>query len=328
MKNNRANLILKTTVLASVLVFVIGVLIYGLSTGFGISDLIKSPDNGLYDVPYTYEEEAKTLRAVHVDWIDGPVSVKFYNGSTIQVVETAKKELAEDEKLYLEISGGELSVRWNSAWVHIGFLREEAKKLEILIPQAFEENLETVEIETVSGNVMVDGLELTEAKFESVSGELFLSNITAEEFRAATTSGDIHCEAVSGTENFEAESISGDMELAGVKGGETVLDSTSGAITLTGTAAELKCSTVSGNAALDLTNWPEALRFDSVSGSAEILAPEAADGFLCRFDSVSGDFNCGFRTQKSGKLYQNGDGKCSVQFETTSGDVSLNEKVG
>lgn len=328
MKKNSANLILKITALASVLVFVLGVLIYGLTNDFGFSDLVNLVDDGVYDMPYTYEEEVKTLREIHVDWVSGPITVKFYDGDTVQVTETAKRALDEDEKLYLEVAGGELSVRWNSALLQIGIQRETSKQLEILIPRIFYDGLEKVDIASVSGNVEIDGMTAVETSFGTVSGVLFLSNIASESIRVETISGDVTCENISSTESLWVGSTSGNITLSGISAGAAELDNTSGEIVFAGAPTELECSTVSGNVQLDLTAWPEKMEINSVSGSADILAPETDDGFLCKFSTVSGEFESDFSMQKSGNLYQCGSGACSMELETTSGDVTLNRKVG
>ncbi|MBO5252435.1 MAG: DUF4097 family beta strand repeat protein [Clostridia bacterium] len=328
MKKINAGTILRIVSVVCVLIFAVAVLSYGFSTKFGIPDLFKKPADSARETPYVYEEEVKTLREIEVDWVSGPVTLKYYDGELIRITETAKKEISEDEKLYLEVSGGTVSVRWNSKLLQLGVSREEAKQLELLIPERFSETLEAVSITTVSGDIGIDGLMAEEASFGSTSGEMHLSNITAERFETETVSGGIFCRNVTGSEHFSASSTSGDMELSAVSGGEVELDTTSGETVLDGTAAQLSCTSVSGDVKLDLHAWPVETEIASVSGGVEIFAPDAEDGFLCSFSSVSGDFNCGFEAQKSGDRYLRGAGKNVLTVDTTSGDFSLHEKVG
>ncbi len=328
MKKVNAGTVLRILSVVCVLIFAVAVLSYGFSVQFGIPDLFEKPVDSARETPYIYEEEVKTLREIKVDWVSGPVTLKYYDGELIRITETAKKEISEDEKLYLEVSGGTVSVRWNSKLLQLGLSKEEAKQLELLIPEKFSETIESVSIKTVSGDIGIDGLAAEEAFFGSTSGEMHLSNIVAEHFETETVSGDIYCRDVTGSKDFSVSSTSGDMELTNVSGGEVQVDTTSGETVLDGTVTQLSCASVSGNMKLDLHAWPVETEIASVSGGVEIFAPDAEDGFVCSFSSVSGDFNCGFEAQKSGKLYQRGAGKNMLTVDTTSGDLSLHEKVG
>ncbi len=185
-----------------------------------------------------------------------------------------------------------------------------------------------VQIKTVSGDIGIDGLAAEETVFESTSGELHLSNITAELFSAKTVSGDIFCHTVNALQEISVSSNSGNMELAGMTGGKAELDNTSGETVLEGTVSALECVSVSGDIKLDMHVWPAETLLESVSGAIEFYAPDAEDGFLCSVSTVSGDFDCGFETQKNGKLYQRGAGKNSMEIHSTSGNIELHEKVG
>lgn len=328
MKKSNVGMIIRIAALVCVLIFAVTVLIYGVNVKFGIPDLIRKPENAVRETPYVYEEEVKTLRGIEVDWVSGPVTLKFYGGEKIRITETAKKEISEDDKLYLEVSGGTVSVKWNSSRLHLGLAKEDAKQLEIEIPNKFSETIESVRIKTVSGDIGIDGLTVKEAEFKSTSGEQHLSNITAESFEASSVSGEIFCRGVVGSEEYKISSTSGDMELEGVSGGDMQIDTTSGEIEMEGTAEQLQCAAVSGSVKLDLNAWPAQTKIESVSGDVKLYAPDTRDGFLCNVSTSSGDFDCGFETQKSGSLYQHGAGKNSINISTTSGDISLQGKVG
>ena len=118
------------------------------------------------------------------------------------------------------------------------------------------------------------------------------------------------------------------MTLAGVTAGSAQFETTSGDVTLSGTLAELKCGTVSGNVQADLTAWPAKIDLHTVTGQADVLAPTTEEGFICRFKSVSGELNSDFAMQRSGGVYTCKGGLYALRFQTTSGDVSLNQKLG
>ena len=299
MKTNRAGRILTIAAYVSVAVFTVCVLIYGLKTDFGFADLAKKTEEGTPTVSSTYEEEVRYLREVDVSWLNGSVTLLPYAGEVVRVTESSAEVLQEDEKLYLEISGGTLSVKWNSALVQLGLQRQNAKQLEILVPQTVYDTLEEVHVKTVSGNIEMEALALREAEFISSSGELHLKDITAERLTAETVSGNLVFQNIAGTEEMAVSTNSGNITLAGTAAGAAELSTTSGAVTLSGAVQTLMCDTVSGDVQMDLTKWPEKITLHSVSANADILTPATEDGFLCRFTSVSGEFQSDFSMKKT-----------------------------
>ena len=98
--------VLKITALSCIAVFALGVLIFGLVTGFGIEDvraLFEKPAESGYDTPYTYTEDLDYLDELVIDWPGGPVTLSLYDGDVVTVTETARRALEEEEKLALEI---------------------------------------------------------------------------------------------------------------------------------------------------------------------------------------------------------------------------------
>lgn len=88
MKTHKA---LKIAALSCVAVFAIGVLAFGLATGFGIRDLLgfwrDTEQNGSYDTPYTYTESLEYLDELAIDWAAGPVTLSLYDGDDVTVTE-------------------------------------------------------------------------------------------------------------------------------------------------------------------------------------------------------------------------------------------------
>ena len=88
--------ILKITALSCIAVFALGVLIFGLVTGFGIEDvraLFEKPAESGYDTPYTYTEDLDYLDELVIDWPGGPVTLSLYDGDVVTVTETARRAL-------------------------------------------------------------------------------------------------------------------------------------------------------------------------------------------------------------------------------------------
>lgn len=326
MKNGRnaTALVFKIVSWVCVAAFAVGVLFYGLSAGFGLSELIEKPEEEIaLDYTYKYEETPRSLREIRVDWLDGPVTLGFHHGDAIRITEKAGRALQEDEKLQMELSGGELSIHWNDDLMHTNVFLETTKSLDIRLPMAFYEKLELVRIYTASGDIALEDLEAVEVDAETVSGVLTLKDIRAESVRIGSTSGNIDCTSISGEEKIRVHTVSGAMQLSALSGGEVKVDSTSGEVVLDGSADVFECATVSGNVACTLHRWPETLKAESVSGNLQFTLPESEAGFIGKFDTVSGAFDSTFEVRKRGKQYEYGQGKAAVELSTTSGNAAL-----
>lgn len=319
MKNAKA---LKIAALAAVVVFGLGVLIYGLVTGFGFGDFFKTIDDGVYEVPYVYEETTDTLHSIDLSWQSGPVSVALYDGDTVRVTETAKKELKTDEKLTLEMSGGTLTVNWNSAVVNFA-LRSRSKKLEVEIPKKFAGDLREMTIRTASGMVELASLSVEKGRIETASGDIVLKDITADALDVDTASGKIIAERLAAGEELRLSSVSGSIALTDAEAPSLTLDSTSGSITSAAQADKIEVSTVSGEVKLTLGKWADACNISTVSGGVTCTAPQPEAGFSCTFKTVSGEFKSDFPVQKNKDAYINGGGAHVLKIATTSGNAKI-----
>lgn len=324
MKTHKA---LKIAALSCVAVFAIGVLAFGLATGFGIRDLLgfwrDTEQSGSYDTPYTYTESLEYLDELVIDWAAGPVTLSLYDGDAVTVTETAQRALKEDEKLSLEIDGGKLTVRWNGAWLHFGVSGGDAKRLEVQVPRALAGDLSKISVYTASGTLQTADFAAREISLQTVSGDIEVSGLSAGQLALNSTSGTIRGEGLVGTERLEAGNVSGETALAGVQAGELKISSTSGAVEAEGTADSVDCSSVSGAVSLTMQAWAEETVLSTVSGGVTLRGPETETGFTCRYSTVSGKMTCGFSAKQDGDDYIFGKGEAAVSISTTSGDAEL-----
>ena len=317
-------LVLRFAAYGCLLIFAVGVLCYGISTKFGFKDLPKSTEEA-FAYTYIYEEDAASLRNISVDWLGGPVTLRFYAGDTVIVKEHARRELQEHEKLQLELSGGDLEVHWGSSWLNIDLFAAEEKELELVVPRKFAKNFDEITFRSMSGDFLMEGVKAEKIQLQTLTGNMQLANIEAEEIKLSANSGSITGEALVSTEKLRIGTTSGNMQLHGLQGKSVTLDTTSGEIILEGTAEEMRFTNVSGKTDIMLTAWPERIEGDTVSGNTDITANEAEEGFVCRFKSVSGDFYSTFETAETEEGYLHGAGLCEVNVTTTSGNVKLNK---
>ena len=205
----------------------------------------------------------------------------------------------EPRQLVCSVDGSRLNIRVDSEWRKIGrdrtlkveemnvknilsFVGKVLNKVATDISAAGEhvyidlpaEPAEELDLNSMSGDIEVEGCAARKIALHSTSGDITLNapgTGRIERLSASSASGDIdiHADAV----QAEAGSISGDVELEGEY--QTArMKSTSGSNRLCGSAREVNARSVSGDITLYMKN-PDVKRIDSssTSGSVEIDLP-------------------------------------------------------
>lgn len=153
-------------------------------------------------------------------------------------------------------------------------------------------SLDEVELDTLSGNVDVQGFSCDSISLSSTSGNVTAQDITAREVELDSTSGKITASNVSAN-SLEAESISDDLRVEGTFG-KLELSTTSGDIEATGSISIMgTLESVSGDIAMSL-NHAAALQASSTGtillNGAQVSAPVTMDGGApVKVKSISGD---------------------------------------
>ena len=77
--------------------------------------------------------------------------------------------------------------------------------------------LTDLELETISGNVEIQGFSCDKAQLSSITGEIQVADLDAKELELETASGKIDAKKISAA-SLEAETISGNMDISGTLG--------------------------------------------------------------------------------------------------------------
>ena len=132
-------------------------------------------------------------------------------------------------------------------------------------------------------------------------------------------------------ENLQRLNIIGTSQDAVVRGvtiqQEVYFCSVSGGLDLTGQAERLDLETTSGTCKLELAKTPDAVEFDSVSGSLAMTIP-AGRCFEVDWETVSGEFDCDFDGKQTDDEWlfntdENYHIRGEFDFETVSGSVEI-----
>lgn len=250
------------------------------------------------------------IRSIDLDWISGKIKIEEYSGSNIEFYEENSSNLKEDDKMRYMVDGGKLKIKFKKPYMGFGFQKSLNKTLVVRIPISMEDGLTELKIDNVSSSVNIEALITNTLTLDSVSGEISIKNLIAKELDIKTVSGTVNISAKA--EILNVETVSGTVN--------AVIDSDS--------IEKVNIESVSADASLDLGSCPEDLDMESVSGSVHITIPEN-NGFVARYDSISGKFKCDFAVSitKKEAVYKEGNaGNSKLRINTVSGNININKK--
>lgn len=291
------------------------------------------PQKGSDQLPLPLEEnvyEAPVGAAVtklRVEWINGPLEIRSWEGDTIRVAEYASRPLKDGERMDLREENGTLRIRWSRGKFFRGkiFLQ---KHLVVELPKdAF---LEETRVDTVAGGMYVTGLHGETVRLETVSGPMECCHLQGETLRVESVSGSVALRNVSARE-LRVSTTSGAVNLEGFGAQKLRAETVSGALTVWGNGEEVNLETISGAVVLQVEQYPKQGKLSTVSGRIDMILPEGEPGFSVEYDSVSGRFSTEFPlTGKLGKregraVY--GQGGAKFHLDTVSGKMELRKLV-
>ena len=225
------------------------------------------------------------INTINVDWISSSVRVEPYGGNEIKITEFAQRGLNDNERMFITTSGGVLQIKFCERSV---VNRMPQKKLEVLVPQAFSQMLERLSVDTISGEIYVDGINANTLRTESTSGSVHITNSGSHVLLINTISGSIavdnmqarnmQVESTSGSitltethaDSMKIESISGSHRVSESSAGAIDNQTTSGSISVTGSFDSAKLESLSGRISLDNSASSAKLKVNSTSGSLDM----------------------------------------------------------
>ena len=312
--------------------FLLAILVIALnSEGLGIKTELPADAEieWAYTYEYSWDPEETSVSGLDIQWGDGNVTLKTSKGGLIHIKEYSNKELTEETKLELSSSGGVLTIRENGDLlsklpVNIAILKKEEKELVVAVPAPIAAELKELRCSNASGDVSIADFAANELEVSSVSGDVRLARISCETGALSTTSGDIFTEELVSTETLSTDTTSGKMTVNG-SAASLELGTTSGNVSFTGEAAQINADTISANVDLFLDNCPEISNLEAVSGRLRLAIPESS-GFELDYSSVSGELRSDFPIQgnvgRTGRAIY-GTGECSFRLRSTSGDMEI-----
>lgn len=287
----------------------IAAMLVGFITGKGIFGKI---DFGNGSTKFTYSNAdaysvgngavpADRINHIEINWINGSVELKEYDGSDIKFEENILS--SEEEKLRYITDGKNLIIQFCKSGVYTNLTL--SKTLTVYVPTSAYGNILSTDISSASANISLSGMRLADMKLSSVSGKIMISDAVA---------GDV-----------KADSVSGSVTVTNTSASEVEIDTTSGSIDFEGSAEKIDVDSVSGSIKLTLGNCPQKIDCDTTSGKVTVILPDN-DGFTAKLDTVSGNIETNFSCEISRKRIVYKNGGADFEFDTVSGDVVINKK--
>ena len=208
--------------------------------------------------------------------------IKIYPGTTDQI--TVQEDGVTDDKYTM-------SVQWDEDTLEIRFSQREFNLIglnnipekDLTITVPVDWYCESLEIDAASANLEVCGLSIGEVDINGASGICEFENCTVQQLNIDTASGDVR---------------------------------------FVGSLNILDCDAASANIYAVLTNVPNRLDMDTMSGDLELTLPKDA-GFVLSMDALSEKLDTDFEiSRKDGKLVS-GDGACRIRIDALIGDVII-----
>jgi DUF4097 and DUF4098 domain-containing protein YvlB len=274
------------------------------------------PLTGLSGQSLDEKRDMATDGHVRIDNLAGNVEVTVWDKAEIEI----KGELGDDVE--------EVEISANNNGIQIRVINKhnvrniDGTDLYIRLPRAA-----SVEVETVSSDIDINGSAGESIVLETVSGDV----------EADASPGKIEIQTVSGEVEFEGsvsrsmvETVSGDMSISGVHG-EISLSTVSGDVSLIAEKVDRGMfESVSGDLKLDVAvNESGRLSSDSMSGDVTLRLPAKQQA---RFEAqtYSGEIRTDFgesdrvsRGPGSILKYQEGNNGALIRLESFSGDIHI-----
>lgn len=284
----RKNAIIRIVIFSIVIVILAGLLITGIAAGRFFSFHFNGRSEISGNLSSSGSVAASEIHNLEIEWVSGSITIIPTEGNTISFEETGAKD--ESEMMVWEQSGSTLTIRFCQDNIEdfISFGIDVDHSKDLTIHVPADWNCSELDIDSVSAKIEVTDLTVNDIDLDNVSGICTFADCNV---------------------------------------GIMTLDTVSGDIRFGGTLNTLECDAVSANCIVAVTNTPQRIDMDGVSGDLDLTLPEGC-GFTASVDTASGGFSSDFPTTSSNGNYVYGDGTCRINISGVSGDATIRNGSG
>ena len=277
-------------ILFSIAIFILlGILGLGLGiTGYMVDfDSIRSSSQITHSPEEiespSFTADASRIREMEIEWAAGSITIE--PNADITDIRVSEPQVSDEKyKMVCSRSGDTLSIQFCKESIRFpNFGVTTDISKDLLIQVPADWICGSLEIDTASADVEIRGMTIRELDFDGASGVCDLTDCTVETMDIDVASGDVR--------------FSGSLDSLDFDG-------------------------ASADCILVLTNHPDRIDLDSMSGDLDITLP-ADCGFTAQVDSLSSSFSSNFETQNLDGAYIYGDGSCKINVDAMSCDVTI-----
>ena len=272
---------------------------------------------------------ADDVEDLTIDWTSGSVSVGVHDGDEIIITEFSRRELRDRDKLSYDILGGTLTIAFTEGRSR---MNPPTKRLEVLIPETRiwhemyldddVQNLQILNITTVSGRVNVADVRADEVTVRTTSGRIEAEDIISSTMNLRTTSGRIEVFGAS-SQDVSLQTVSGRIEVHYSHIYSINTQTTSGRHEISGAFFEIEARTTSGRIEITCSVVPESIAARTTSGRIEVTVPHPGEAIAVDYSITSGRFSSEI------PIITHGVGNnARFSLTTTSGRISIFEYMG
>ena len=259
------------------------------------------------------------VKNLEVNWTSGKITVAYHGKDTVDLRETAKRPIDEDQKMRWWLDGDTLRIQYRKAGLNRSLGMDPEKELVLTLPEGIE--LESALFTLTSGDLVIPGIRTGTLQMTATSGNLD-TEAEATFCMATTTSGDQHLKLQGKTERIQTSATSGNIRIEAEEAKHIQSVSTSGDMDIR--AGKNENTNLSGTSATVYIRLEKMNRLsvNTTSGNVTAELPESP-GFKAELHTLSGDTETGMSMKKNGNQYVCGDGSGRVQINTASGDIRI-----
>ena len=256
------------------------------------------------------EFEANSISNISINTVSSDVNVILSKDDKIKVhFHGTTSELSRAPKLETSLNGDKLDISIKYPKQIMSLVNFSLNtKLDVYIPESYKES---ASIETVSGEVSIDKLQMDNFKTHTTSGDVSINSIVANVTDFNSVSGSTHIKELF-AKSSDFETTSGDIKIEAITG-------------------DLEADSVSGTITASYKEFNNEVEAETVSGDVRLSLPKDSE-FKVDFSTTSGELNNDFPLVVTGKIEKRnvkgtvGSGQKTIKIETTSGDASIDKR--
>lgn len=283
----KRNAIIRIVLWSITLVILLGILCTGIYVPSALNRIRRASVRNTEDFQEIdgngFTLDAASVRNVEIEWASGSIVIQPMDIGEMYIAEKAQDH--SSEPMVWNLQDGTLSIQYckNPDRVFVFGMDTELECKDLIIQVPRDWQCNSLEIEAASATLEVQDLTIRKMEFDGASGSCKFRNCTVDSLDLDTASGDVWFQ---------------------------------------GSLLRLECDAVSADITLELTNVPNTLDLDGVSGGLDVTLPAEA-GFTVTMETLSGDFESDFDTTQRNGSYVSGNGRCRIDVDGMSGDVTI-----